>query len=119
MSGGRLSQQERQHITAGLADGLAYAEIARRLGRPTSTVTREVMRNGGPAVYRPDLAHVAAERRARRRRKAAPARPAASSQADGRDAEAVREYEDTFAGVFMQSGLPRMTARTLAALYST
>src|ERR1051326_3508755 len=67
--GGRLSQQERQKITAGLADGLSYAEIARRLDRPTSTVTREVMRNGGPAAYRADLAHYATEHRARRRRK--------------------------------------------------
>ena len=43
MPGGRLTQQERQTITLGLADGLPYAEIARRLDRPTSTVTREVI----------------------------------------------------------------------------
>ena len=30
MPGGRLTQQERQQIALGLADGLAYAEIARR-----------------------------------------------------------------------------------------
>ena len=30
-----------------LADGLAYAEIARRLYGPTATITREVMRSGG------------------------------------------------------------------------
>lgn len=48
MPGGRLTQQERQQIALGLGDGLAYAEIARRLERPTSTITREVMRNGGP-----------------------------------------------------------------------
>ncbi|MHC5905651.1 helix-turn-helix domain-containing protein, partial [Streptomyces sp. S6] len=63
MPGGRLSQQERQQIASGLADGLAYAEIARRLDRPTSTVTREVMRNGGPVGYRADLAHRATENR--------------------------------------------------------
>ena len=57
MPGGRLTQQERQQIALGLADGLAYAEIARRLDRPTSTITREVMRNGGPTSYRADLAH--------------------------------------------------------------
>lgn len=72
MPGGRLTQPERQQIALGLADGLAYAEIARRLDRPTSTVTREVMRNGGPAAYRADLAHRATERRAHRRRQAAP-----------------------------------------------
>lgn len=72
MPGGRLTQQERQQIALGLADGLAYAEIARRLDRPTSTVTREVMRNGGPTSYRADLAHRATEHRTHRRRPAAP-----------------------------------------------
>jgi DNA-binding transcriptional regulator YhcF (GntR family) len=119
MPGGRLTQQERQQITLGLADGLAYAEIARRLDRPTSTVTREIMRNGGPTAYRADLAQHATERRARGRRKAAPGHPDTPPQAHGRDAEAVREYEETFATVFMQSGLPKMTARTLAGLYTT
>lgn len=68
MPGGRLTQQDRRQIALGLADDLPYAEIARRLGRPTSTITREVMRNGGPASYRADLAHRAAEGRAQRRR---------------------------------------------------
>jgi DNA-binding transcriptional regulator YhcF (GntR family) len=119
MPGGRLSQQERQQITLGLADGLAYAEIARRLDRPTSTITREVMRNGGPTAYRADLAHHATERRAHRRRKVVPGQPGAPAPAHGRDAEAVRDYEETFATVFMESGLPKMTARTLAGLYTT
>lgn len=119
MPGGRLTQQERQQITLGLADGLAYAEIARRLDRPTSTVTREVMRNGGPTGYRADLAHHATERRAHRRRKAVPGHPGTRPSAPGRDADAVREYEESFATVFMQSGLPKMTARTLAGLYTT
>lgn len=70
MPGGRLTQQERQQIALGLADGLAYAEIARRLERPTSTITREVMRNGGPTAYRADLAHRATERRTRRKQTA-------------------------------------------------
>ena len=118
MPGGRLTPQERQQITLGLADGLAYAEIARRLDRPTSTITREVMRNGGPAAYRADIAHLATERRARRRAKPTPRHPGVPPQDHGRDAEAVREYEETFAGVFMQSGLPRMTARALASLFT-
>ncbi len=63
---------EHGQIALGLADSLAYAEIARRLQRPTSTITREVMRNGGPTAYRADLAHRATEQRARRRGPAAP-----------------------------------------------
>jgi DNA-binding transcriptional ArsR family regulator len=121
MPGGRLTQQERQQIALGLADGLAYAEIARRIDRPTSTITREVMRNGGPASYRADLAHRATERRARQRRQATPPRgQQAPPQAHGRDAEAVREYEETFTTVLMQSGLPnKMMSRVLTALYTT
>ena len=121
MPGGRLTQQERQQIALGLADGLAYAEIARRLDRPTSTITREVMRNGGPAAYRADLAHRATEHRAHRRRQAAPRDPNASTpaRADGRDSEAVREYEEVFTTVLMGAGTPRMMARVLACLYIT
>ncbi|CAM5501653.1 hypothetical protein SVIOM342S_08760 [Streptomyces violaceorubidus] len=119
MPGGGLTQHERRQIALGLADGLAYAEIARRLERPTSTVTREVMRNGGPTAYRADLAHRAAEHRARRRGKGASREPGTPPQAHGRDAEAVREYEELFTTVFMRSGLPRMTARVLAGLYTT
>src|SRR5262245_36270987 len=117
MPGGRLTQQERQQIALGLADGLAYAEIGRHIDRPTSTITREVMRNGGPTAYRADLAHRATERRAHRRRQAAPRRPEA--QAHGRDAEAVREYEEMFTTVVMQAGLPKMMSRVLVCLYTT
>ncbi|ROP31342.1 GbsR/MarR family transcriptional regulator [Couchioplanes caeruleus] len=119
MPGGRLTQRERQEISLGLADGLPYAEIGRRISRPTSTVTREIMRNGGPTAYRADLAQHATERRARHRRKATRGQPDAPPQTHGRDAEAVREYEETFATVFMQLGLPKMTARTLTGLYVT
>ncbi|MBB6122128.1 GbsR/MarR family transcriptional regulator [Nocardiopsis algeriensis] len=120
MPGGRLTQQERQQIALGLADGLAYAEIARRLDRPTSTVTREVARNGGPAGYRADLAHRATQQRVRRRRQAAPADTGRKEpQAHGRDAEAVREYEEAFTEVLVQSGLPRMVARVMVCLYTT
>lgn len=119
MPGGRLTQQERQQIALGLADGLAYAEIARRLDRPTSTVTREVMRNGGPTSYRADLAHRATERRTHRRRKATPQGPQAPEQAYGRDTEAVREYEELFSTVMMASGMPTMMARVMACLTLT
>jgi hypothetical protein len=113
--GGRLTQQERQQIALGLADDLPYAEIARRLDRPTSTITREVDRNGGPVTYRADLAHRATERRARRRKQTAPRAPGA--QDHGRDDDAVREYEETFTTLMMSQGLPRMTARVLTSLF--
>jgi DNA-binding transcriptional regulator GbsR (MarR family) len=119
MPGGRLTRKERQQIALGLADSLPYAEIARQLDRPTSTVTREVMRNGGPTAYRAELAHRDTERRARRRRATTSREPGAAPQPHGRDADAVREYEETFTAVFTQSGLPRMTARVLSALYTT
>ncbi|MYT68706.1 MULTISPECIES: helix-turn-helix domain-containing protein [unclassified Streptomyces] len=116
MPGGRLSQQERQQIALGLADGLAYAEIARRLDRPTSTVTREVMRNGGPTSYRADLAHRATEQRAHRRKQAAPRGAQQPARADGRDDAAVREFEETFTTVMMASGMPKMMARVLSSI---
>ncbi|MFD7552906.1 helix-turn-helix domain-containing protein [Streptomyces sp. NPDC059578] len=119
MPGGRLTQQDRQQIALGLADGLPYAEIARRIDRPTSTITREVMRNGGPTAYRADLAHRATERRTQRRKPAAPRGNHAPPQAHGRDAEAVREYEEAFTTLLMQSGLPKMMARLLTCLYTT
>ncbi|WP_328836480.1 GbsR/MarR family transcriptional regulator [Streptomyces europaeiscabiei] len=119
MPGGRLTQQERQQIALGLADGLAYAEIARRLERPTSTITREVMRNGGPTAYRAEMAHRATERRAHRRRRTTPREAQAPEQAHGRDAEAVREYEETFTTVMMASGMPTMMARVMACLTLT
>ncbi|MER7057751.1 MULTISPECIES: helix-turn-helix domain-containing protein [unclassified Streptomyces] len=119
MPGGRLTQQERQQIALGLADGLAYAEIARRLDRPTSTITREVTRNGGPTAYRADLAHRATEHRAHRRRQAASRDPRTLPQAHGRDAEAVREYEEMFTTVLMASGLPKMMSRVMACLSLT
>jgi DNA-binding transcriptional regulator YhcF (GntR family) len=76
-------------------------------------------RNGGPTAYRPDLAHRATKRRARRRRQAAPQGPEAPPQPHGRDAEAVREYEETLTTVMMASGLPKMMARVLVCLYTT
>lgn len=119
MPGGRLTQPERQQIALGLADGLAYAEIARRLDRPTSTITREVMRNGGPTSYRADLAHRATEHRAHRRKQTAPRDQKTPPQPHGRDAEAVREYEEVFTTVIMASGAPAMMARVMACLTLT
>ncbi|MFF5809796.1 helix-turn-helix domain-containing protein [Streptomyces sp. NPDC012746] len=119
MPGGRLTQQDRQQIALGLADDLPYAEIARRLDRPTSTITREVTRNGGPAGYRADLAHRATERRAHRRKPVSPQGVEEVPQPHGRDAEAVREYEELFTTVMMQSGLSKMGARVMVCLLTT
>ncbi|MEU6273230.1 helix-turn-helix domain-containing protein [Streptomyces populi] len=119
MPGGRLTQQERQQIALGLADSLPYAEIARSLGRPTSTVTREVMRNGGPTAYRANLAQRATERRAHRRRTAPSRGPESAPQPHGRDAEAVAEYEETFTTVLMASGVSRIPARVLTCLFTS
>ncbi|MFD3757107.1 helix-turn-helix domain-containing protein [Streptomyces sp. NPDC058622] len=118
MPGGRLTQQERQQIALGVADGLPYAEIARRLDRPTSTITREVLRNGGPTAYRADAAHRATERRAHRRTQTTPRGPQAPPQAHGRDAEAVLAYEEKLTAVFIEAGTPKMMARVLTCLYT-
>ncbi|MFD7616299.1 helix-turn-helix domain-containing protein [Streptomyces sp. NPDC059802] len=119
MPGGRLTHQERQQIALGLADSLPYAEIARRLDRPTSTVTREVMRNGGPTAYRADLAQRATERRAHRRRPASSRGADTALQAHGRDAEAMASYEETLTTTLMGSGLPKMMARVLTCLFTS
>src|SRR5262245_44719290 len=119
MPGGRLTQQERQQIALGLADGLAYAQIGRGLDRPTSTITREVMRNGGPTAYRADLAHRATERRAHRRRQATPRGPQAPTSVHGRDPAAVREFGEVLTTLLMQQGLPKMMARVLTCLFTT
>lgn len=67
MPGSRLSLLDRQFIQAGRRDGLSAREIGRELGRPHSTICREVARNKTcQNVYR---AHVAQHRtmvRARR-----------------------------------------------------
>ncbi|MFF9641844.1 GbsR/MarR family transcriptional regulator [Kitasatospora aureofaciens] len=119
MPGTRLSQQDRVAIATGLAEGLDYAAIARLIARPTSTVTREIARNGGPSRYRAHAAQRATARRARRRPGAA--RPAGGTAAvpDGRDQAAVAEFADRFAALLVQLGLPRMVARVLSCLYVT
>ena len=117
MPGGRLAREDRQRIASGLAEGLGYAEIARRLGRPTSTISREVARNGGPGGYRADRAQQATGRRARRRRPVTP--PAPPPEAHGRDPEAVRDFTEQFATLMVHTGVPRMAARVLASLVTT
>ncbi|HSK92198.1 MAG TPA: helix-turn-helix domain-containing protein [Euzebyales bacterium] len=116
MPGGRLTHDDRRRIASGLAEGLRYAEIARRLGRPTSTVSREVSRNGGLHGYQPDQAHASAAQRARRRKPASSQATPTGVDAYGRDRAAVLEFEQRFAGMLIQSGFPRMMARVLICL---
>ncbi|MFC9426247.1 helix-turn-helix domain-containing protein [Streptomyces sp. NPDC056987] len=117
MGGRRLAAEERGDIEAGLAEGLPYAAIARRLGRPTSTVSREVARNGGPGAYRAEHADRAGDWR-RRHRPPRPVRPPAADAgaAHGRETAAVRAYVDRFATMMTGDGLPRTAARVLACL---
>ncbi len=119
MPGGRLTYQERRHIAGGLAEGLTYTEIAGRLGRPISTISREVIRNGGTGGYQADRAHQATEGRARRRKPTPNPTPPAATDAHGRDPEAVRDLEEQFTAMMIGTGLPRMTARVLTCLYLT
>ncbi|OLT29764.1 MarR family transcriptional regulator [Nocardiopsis sp. CNR-923] len=120
MPGGRLTREERERIAAGLARGLGYAEIARRLGRPTSTVSREVARNGGRAAYRPGRAQRSTDRRARRRGRATgPHPPPQDTVHRGRDPEAVRASEEEFTEALVDSGVSRMVARVLTVLCMT
>uniref|UniRef100_A0AAU2UWC5 Helix-turn-helix domain-containing protein n=1 Tax=Streptomyces sp. NBC_00003 TaxID=2903608 RepID=A0AAU2UWC5_9ACTN len=120
MPGGRLTQQDRRQIATGLADGLSYTEIAKQLERPTSTITREVMRNGGPNDYRADRAHRATERRARRPRSAPPqAAPTPAPDSSGRGPQAVHDFAERFTELLVATGIPRMMASVLACLYTS
>ncbi|MGW0197301.1 helix-turn-helix domain-containing protein [Nonomuraea sp. NPDC003201] len=96
-----MTQQDRQRIAAGLTAGLSYREIARRLGRQTSTITREIARNGGPAGYRPQQAHQATVRRARRGTPAPP-HPAAPP---------IETMEQEILEAAVRAGMPRTAAR--------
>jgi IS30 family transposase len=64
--GARLSFRERVEICRGLAGEGSFAEIGRALGRPTSTVAREVARNGGRRRYGAETAQRRCEHKARR-----------------------------------------------------
>ncbi len=61
-----LRFEEREEISRGLASGLSIRELARRLGRAASTVSREIGRNGGARGYRAAEADTCAWQRAHR-----------------------------------------------------
>jgi IS30 family transposase len=62
----RLQADEREQIAIGLSRGASLASIARDLGRAPSTVTREVVANGGRQHYRAFNAHDRARRCSKR-----------------------------------------------------
>ncbi|MGW7535995.1 helix-turn-helix domain-containing protein [Amycolatopsis sp. NPDC054798] len=111
MPGTRLTIEDRRRIAAWLADGLGYAEIARRLARPTSTISREVGRNGGPDGYEPDGAHQATLHRAHR--------SSAAREPDRTDRRQADAFVADFAAMMIETGLPSMPARVLACLLTT
>jgi IS30 family transposase len=61
-----LTVGEREEISRGLATGVSFRQIGARLGRPTSTVSREVGRHGGRRWYRAAVADADAWDRALR-----------------------------------------------------
>jgi IS30 family transposase len=72
----RLSVAEREEISRELRLGASLRSIAGRLGRASSTVSREITRNGGRRRYRAWRAEAGARRRAARPRLAKLARNA-------------------------------------------
>lgn len=108
MPGPRLTDEDRERIAEWLSAGLGFAEIARRLGRPTSTISREVARNGTHGTYLAQRAQRAAADRTRRRRRASRAEPVTD--------ESTRGFVDEFAPLLTATGMPRMAARVFARL---
>jgi IS30 family transposase len=63
---GHLTLVEREEVSRGVAGGLSARAIAGRIDRTSSTVSREIARNGGRDAYRALVADAAAFVRARR-----------------------------------------------------
>lgn len=61
-----LTLSEHEEISRGVVAGHSIRSIARSLGRSSSTVSRELVRNGGRWAYRTSTADEAAWERARR-----------------------------------------------------
>lgn len=61
-----LTSAEREHISRAVAAAQSIRAIARELGRPASTISREIARNGGRVQYRAVAAEARAWRQAER-----------------------------------------------------
>lgn len=119
MSRARLTERDRRQIAAGLTQGLGYAEIARRMHRPTSAVSREVNHNGGHTGYRPQEAHRAAIARAARGRagtREAQVAPEPVGGGLGPDPAGVGAFEHRYCQTLIETGFPPMMARILVCL---
>jgi IS30 family transposase len=66
-----LSLAEREEISRGLTACLSLRALGRQLGRPASTISREVARNGGRQAYRASAADQQAWQRAARPKRCA------------------------------------------------
>ena len=62
----RMTEADRRHIHRWRQEGDGQREIARRLGRAASSISRELSRNTGGRGYRPKQAHEKAQKRALR-----------------------------------------------------
>jgi len=110
MGTGRLTHDDRRSIEAWLAEGVGFAEMGRRLGRPTSTISREVARNGHGAysadraqhATRRNVPHQGAERQ--------PAEPSPDPE---------RQFIEEFAALLAATGMPRMAARVFTSLLTS
>ena len=65
-SSGSAEGDEREEISRGIAAGQSMRQIAQRLGRSPSTISREIRRNGGCSAYRASEAETSAWERALR-----------------------------------------------------
>jgi IS30 family transposase len=62
----RMTEADRRHIHRWRQEGDGLRELARRLGRAASSISRELSRNTGGRGYRPKQAHEQAQKRALR-----------------------------------------------------
>ena len=103
----RLSPADREELSRGLVAGDSLRQIAGRLGRVVSTLSREVERNGGRTAYRAYHAETSAARRARRPK---PAKLALDSRLR-------REVERRHSSVGLRSRSPRAWSMTILTIW--
>jgi hypothetical protein len=110
MAGGRLTHDDRRSIETWLAAGVGFAEMGRRLGRPTSTISREVARNGHGA-YSADRAQQATRRSV--------GHQVAERQPAELPPDPERQFIEEFAALLAATGMPRMASRVFTCLLTS